>query len=70
MISAIHTTTWIIIKNVTMKDWFLLSKVDGFVKSRNLLFWVIPAQVGISLLQHVMDSRFRGSDGLRDFLQD
>ncbi|MBC2733774.1 MAG: hypothetical protein HF981_05400 [Desulfobacteraceae bacterium] len=40
---------------------------DEFVKSRCGNLFVIPAQAGIQLFQWVMDSRLRGSDGLRTF---
>jgi len=45
-------------------------KVDKLVKSRKAPVIVIPAKAGIQGNQSVLDSRFRGSDGLGDFLRD
>jgi len=47
--------------------FLLLRFLDEFVKSRCGNLFVIPAQAGIQLFQWVMDSRLRGSDGLRTF---
>ena len=48
----------------------LMLKIDGPVKSRIVLFFVIPAQAGIHKFQIVIDSRLRGSDTVYDFLLD
>jgi len=45
------------------------SKKDGAVKSRWGNPFVIPAQAGIQSFQWFMDSRLRGSDGLRTFYE-
>ena len=45
------------------------SNIDESVKSPNFTFCVIPAKAGIQNFQIVMDSGFRRSDGLFDFLQ-
>ena len=44
-------------------------KFDEPVKSRDVLFFVIPAKAGIYKFQTVMDSRLRGSDTACDFLR-
>ena len=44
--------------------------LDGPVKSRIVLFFIIPAQAGIHKFQIVIDSRLRGSDTVYDFLLD
>ena len=46
------------------------SKLDKLVKSQKSLVFVIPANAGIQGNQSLLDSRFRGSDGLGDFLRD
>jgi hypothetical protein len=43
--------------------------VDEFVKSQKSPVFVIPANAGIQGNQSLLDSRFRGSDGLGDFLR-
>jgi len=43
---------------------------DDLVKSRKPGFFVIPAKAGIQLIQVVLESCFRRSDGFSDFLQD
>jgi hypothetical protein len=43
---------------------------DGFVKSPFGPVFVIPAKAGIQLIQVVLDSCFRRSDGFADFLRD
>jgi len=61
--------------NKFVKIFFL--KIDEFVKSHSPVF-VIPAKLvldsdrgaGIQGNQSPLDSRFRGSDGLVDFLRD
>jgi len=45
-------------------------KFDGPVKSQETPAFVIPAKAGIQETQALVDSRFRGSDGLGDFLRD
>ena len=45
-------------------------KVDELVKSQKAPVIVIPVQTGIQENQLLMDSRFRGSDSLGDFLRD
>jgi hypothetical protein len=45
-------------------------KADGPVKSPKAGFSVIPAEAGIQLIQVVLDSRFRWSDGFSGFLRD
>jgi hypothetical protein len=47
---------------------FSYSTIDGLVKSHSSVF-VIPAKAGIQENQPVLDSRFRGRDGLGDFLR-
>ena len=42
---------------------------DTLVKSRKLSVFVIPANAGIQSFQILIDSRFRWSDGLGDFLR-
>ena len=44
-------------------------KVDELVKNQKAPVIVIPVQTGIQENQLLMDSRFRGSDGLGDFLR-
>jgi len=44
--------------------------VDEFVKSQKSPVFVIPANAGIQGNRSLLDSRFRGSDGLGDFLRD
>jgi hypothetical protein len=46
------------------------AKFDGFVKSPFCPIFVIPAKAGIQLIQAVLDSCFRRSDGFSDFLRD
>ncbi len=46
-----------------------MTNEDEFVKSRKCPIIVIPAKAGIQLAQVVIDSRFRGSDVKKDFLQ-
>jgi len=48
----------------------LKTKPDGFVKSPFGRILVIPAKAGIQLIQVVLDSCFRRSDGFPDFLRD
>ncbi|MBL7226175.1 MAG: hypothetical protein ISS59_08565 [Desulfobacteraceae bacterium] len=48
---------------------FFENRIDGFVKSQKAPVVVIPAKAGIQENQPLMDSRFRGSGGLGDFLQ-
>jgi len=49
---------------------FLPFIINGFVKSPFGLLFVIPAKAGIQLIQAVLDSCFRRSDGFSDFLRD
>jgi hypothetical protein len=42
---------------------------DGFVKRLKSSVFVIPAKAGIQLFRLVLDSRFRGSDVIIDFLR-
>ena len=44
--------------------------LDDLVKSPFCPIFVIPAKAGIQLIQVVMDSCFRRSDGFFDFLRD
>jgi len=44
-------------------------KLDVLVKSQKSSVFVIPAKAGIQEYQVVMDPRFRGGDGLGDFLR-
>ena len=46
------------------------TSLDGFVKSPFSPIFVIPAKAGIQLIQRVLDSCFRRSDGFSDFLRD
>ena len=48
----------------------MTTNLDGPVKSRIVLFFVIPAQAGIHKFQIVIDSHLRGSDTVYDFLLD
>ena len=43
--------------------------MDELVKSQKPSFTVIPAKAGIQWFQRALDSRFRGSDGIWDFLR-
>ena len=43
---------------------------DNLVKSQKCLLFVISANAGTQENQSLLDSRFRGSDGLGDFLRD
>ena len=47
-----------------------MPNLDGFVKSPFPPIFVIPAKAGIQLIQAVLDSCFRRSDGFSDFLRD
>jgi hypothetical protein len=49
---------------------FFQQKFDGFLKSRNSIKFVIPAQAGIQLFEDVLDPGFRRGDNLSDFLRD
>ena len=49
---------------------FVQLTFDEFVKSQKSPVFVIPAKAGIQGNQSLLDSRFRGSDGLGDFLRD
>ncbi len=42
---------------------------DGFVKSKSLPFYVIPAKAGIQSFQLFLDSRFHGSDDFQTFYE-
>ena len=44
--------------------------IDELVKSQKEPAIVIPVKTGIQEIQLLMDSRFRGSDSLGDFLRD
>jgi len=44
--------------------------IDELIKNQKVPFIVIPVKTGIQENQTLMDSRFRGSDGLGDFLRD
>ena len=44
-------------------------KLDGFVKSLNTSFDVIPAKAGIQCFQIVLDACLRRHDGISDFLR-
>ena len=44
--------------------------IDGLVKSPFGPIFVTPAKAGIQLIQVVLDSCFRRSDGFPDFLRD
>jgi len=46
------------------------SNIDDLVKSPFYPIFVIPAKAGIQLIQAVLDSCFRRSDGFSDFLRD
>jgi hypothetical protein len=47
-----------------------LSNDDELVKSQEAPVIVIPVKTGIQENQALMDSRFRGSDGLGEFLRE
>jgi hypothetical protein len=53
-----------------MRKSFSINKFDGFVESPFGLIFVIPAKAGIQLIQVILDSCFRRSDGFPDFLRD
>ena len=46
-----------------------IPNLDGPVKSQKSSVFVIPANAGIQDYQAFMDPRFRGGDGLGDFLR-
>jgi len=46
-----------------------MTNIDAHVKSQKAPVIVIPANAGIQGNQSLLDSRVRGSDGLRDFLR-
>jgi len=46
------------------------SILDGLVKSKNYIEFVIPAKAGIQLFQDILDPGFRRGDDPRDFLRD
>ena len=46
------------------------SSTDELVKSQKATVIVIPVKTGIQENQLLMDSRFRGSDGIGDYLRD
>jgi len=46
------------------------AKIDGFLESLFGPIFLIPAKAGIQLIQVVLDSCFRRSDGFPDFLRD
>jgi hypothetical protein len=46
-----------------------MPKVDVLVKSPFCPIFVIPAKAGIQLIQVVLDSCFRRSDGFSEFLR-
>jgi hypothetical protein len=50
-------------------EYWLLN-IDALAKSLEAPVIVIPVKTGIQENQLLIDSRFRGSDGLGDFLQD
>ncbi len=45
-------------------------KLEDFGKSRLYSVLVIPVEAGIQLIQAILGSRLRGSDGLPDLLRD
>ena len=45
-------------------------KSDGFVKSLESSFSVIPAKAGIQYFQVVLDACLRRQDGISDYLRD
>ena len=47
----------------------MVTFIDGLVKSLFCPIFVIPAKAGIQLIQAVLDSCFRRSDGFSDFLR-
>ena len=51
-----------------LSQWGLVS-LDSLAKSQKTPICVIPAKAGIQETQPLVDSRFRGSDGLGDFLR-
>jgi hypothetical protein len=61
------------IENKSLADrWSLKAEIsifDSLVKSRKWPLFVIPAKAGIQCFQMLMDSGFRRSDGLSDFLR-
>jgi hypothetical protein len=46
-----------------------IANIDEPVKSRQIPFFVIPAEAGIQLFQNVVDSGFRRGDDPIDFLR-
>jgi hypothetical protein len=49
-------------------NFTLSSMSDRLGRSRQTFSYVIPAQAGIQFLLTLLDSRLRGSDGIRNFL--
>ena len=56
------------VPKVMVRFWRV--KFDKLVKSQRIPVFVIPANAGIQETQPLMDSRFRGNDGLGNFLRD
>jgi len=57
-------------KNFVVDLFHNYSNLDSFVKCQKSSVFVIPANAGIQEIRVVMDPRFRGGDGLGDFLRD
>ena len=55
---------------IVLATFYEIIKIDGLVKSPVGPLFVIPAKAGIQLIQIVLDSCFRRSDGFYDFLRD
>ena len=56
-------------KKWCFSTFYEVVKFDAFVKSPLQPLSVIPAKAGIQLFQALLDSRFRGSDVVFDFLR-
>jgi hypothetical protein len=54
---------------MTKLKFQIKSKADGFVKSKEFSFSVIPAEAGIQIIQILLGSCFRRSDSFSDFLR-
>jgi len=51
------------------ENYYTNTNGDGLIKSRQIPFFVIPAEAGIQLFQDVLDPGFRRGDDPPDFLR-
>jgi len=54
----------------SLKTFYGRINIDSLVKCQKSFGIVIPANAGIQEIRVFMDPRFRGGDGLGDFLRD